>query len=201
MKKLISLLMNGLFVFAFIITFGQIKAEAANIAVLPVENYINHEGIESAYYDRIIEVVNGQGTHDLVDDEKIEAALKKIKSKNQEIDKAALSEIADNTNADVVFGMILTKLEEQRVQNRSEEWIEMTLQGNVVSYDRESGKFVNRKIYDRHRVLETLTVRSDYQLQYIANQITREIKKTLGVKKVTIEKPRISKSGFKGDRR
>lgn len=201
MKKVISLLMKSLFVFAAIITFGQFKAEAANIAVLPVENYINHEGIEGVYYDRILEVVNGQGTHELVDDEKIDAALKKGQNKIEKLDKASLIEIADNTNADVVFGMTLEKLVEQRIQTGSEEWIEMTLQGKVVSYDRETGKFVNRKIYDRHKVLETLTVRSDYQLQYIANQITREIKKTLGVKKVTIEKPRISKAGFKGDRR
>lgn len=197
MKKITSLLTRGLFVLAFIITFGQIKAEAANIAVLPLENYINHEGVEGVYYDRIIEVVNGQGVHELVDDARIESATKNIQDKTAKLDKAALVEIADKTDADIVFGMILDKLEEQRIQTNSEELIEMTLQGNVVTYDRESGKFVNRKIYDRHRVLETLTVRSDYKLQYIANQVTREIKRALGVKKISIEKQRISKNGFK----
>lgn len=197
MKKLTSLLMKSLLILAFIITYGQIKAEAANIAVLPLENYINHEGIEGVYYDRIIEVVNGQGVHELVDDAKIESATKNIQDKTAKLDKAALVEIADKTDADIVFGMTLDKLEEQRIQTNSEELMEMTLQGNVVTYDRESGKFVNRKIYDRHRVLETLTVRSDYKLQYIANQVTREIKRALGVKKISIEKQRISKNGFK----
>ena len=45
-----------------------------------------------------------------------------------------------------------------------------------------------------------LLARYDVSKGQFASSVTREVKKALGIKKITFEKPKLSKSGLKGDR-
>ena len=77
----------------------------------------------------------------------------------------------------------------------------MQEKGSLVAYDLATGKYTNKKISDTRERQESMLARYDISGEQFADSVTREIKRILGVKKISVERPRISSSGLKGEKR
>lgn len=180
-------------VFAFIfavlsVVFMQVPftgtAEASRVAVLPIE--VDEAQVERAgdfngyYWDIIIEKFK-YPDYELIDDDKVSEVVPEEGLKV--FDKNTLMAIADKTDAEIVVAMRLDKVSEKPLNFRREPTLETFMKGEFVGYNRLTGKYFNRKIYDKDEIEEVLTLRTDWQQQTFAAELKRSIYRFLEEKK------------------
>lgn len=179
------------------------QADAANIVVVPlINNVVERDDLNQIYYDRVIEAVKVADA-DLLDGKEVDVALEKHTKQGMLPTQEEMAEIAAATNADVVFAMqadVLNRTDLLSEQTR--EWdMRITCEGKAAIYD-----INNKKAYRVFSIADSQVMPMSYGARFdeegnmFANNVSRYVKRALGVKKVTFEKPRISKAGQKGNR-
>lgn len=177
------------------------NAEAATVALLPlVNNVAEKENLESVYYDRAVEVVKMDPSYELVDSSALDKAIEKNVKPQMLTDRQACEAIAQEANIDVVIAMQVDEMTVKELGTQ-EDTVILGLRGKCVSYNALTGKYIAKNIVEEDKVEGSVLARFDMPSNQFANSVTREMKRALGIKKITFEKPRISKAGFKGDRK
>ena len=179
------------------------SAEAARIALLPlINNVADRDDLQQIYYDRAIEVTKNVPDAELVDSNELDKAIEKNLKPNQLPDQAACEAIARDGGVDVVIMMQVDKLDyKNKGFGSHSENVVLQEKGALVAYDLATGKYTNKKIADTRERQESMLARYDISGEQFADSVTREIKRILGVKKISVERPRITGSGLKGDKR
>ena len=182
MKKLIALLFAFL-TFLFVNTTFLGAAEAARVAVLPLQ--FSDDSMERAsdftsyYWDIMVEKFK-YPDYELMDDDKIAAALHDEELKS--FDKASLIKAAEQTNAEIVVVMRLDKLEQESDYFRSEEKATFRMNGEYAAYNRLTGKYYNKKFHEKYEVDEALTLKNDWQQMTFVELTNRFVYRTLKMK-------------------
>lgn len=179
------------------------QADAASVAVVPlINNVVDRDDLNSIYYDRAVEALKNAEDSELVDDQTLDKAIAKYTKQGVMPDKAALEGIAQEGNVDIVIVMQVDELNRRDItfDNRGELDIEIRCEGKAAYYDSVKGVYKSAKIYDEQKMEMSQGARFDVEGEMFANNVTRFVKRALGVKKITFEKPRISKAGQKGNR-
>lgn len=208
-KNLWRIIMNGLKFLAMCalsagMAFSGINsAEAAKVALLPlVNNVVDREDLNQIYYDRAVSATKQAEDSELVENTEVDAVGDKFVKLGQLPDQEALAELAQKSGSDLVVMMQVDEMSyHKKSTNPNSDGLVLNLKGRLVAFDNIQGKFINKRIDDEDECKESLTARYDVLGDQFAKSVTREMKRLLGVKKVTFEKPKISKAGFKGDRK
>lgn len=190
--------------FAVISSFSFVpKVDAASIALLPlVNNVIEREDLNSIYFDRALEVIKIGDNNEILENKELEEASKKYIKEGQLVSQEEAVKIANESGADVVFMMQVDSLDiDESISHSDQNTVVLKLRGNAVSYNATTGKFTKVKLMEDNKVQGSMMARYDVSGNQFGNVVTSQIKRALGIKKFTVEKPRISKAGFKGDRR
>lgn len=177
------------------------QVDAASVVLVPlVNNVVDREDLGSIYYDRTVEAVKNADS-EILDNKDVDQALEKNTKPGILPTEADLKEIASATGADIVVAMQVDQVsrEDITVFNNAELDMIVKCEGAFASYNAMNGKYKRTGIRDEDRMPMSVGARYDVPGEMFANNVTRQIKRALGVKKVSIEKPRISKSGFKGN--
>ena len=188
MKKLVAfifvllavLFMNAPF-------FGT--AEAARVAALPIQ--VDESQVERAadfngyYWDIIIEKFP-YPEYELMDDEKVSVAVPEEGLKT--FDKTTMMDVCNKTDADIVVAMRLDEIKERPLMFRREATLETFMKGEFVGYNRLTGKYYVRKIYEKGEIEEVLTVRTDWQQRVFAAELDRCLYRFLEEKKTKAKK-------------
>lgn len=180
-----------------------VVADAANIVIVPlVNNVVERDDLGQIYFDRTIEAIKNADA-DLLDGKEVDDALSKNTTQGLLPTQAQMAEIAASANADIVFAMQVDAV--NRIDLLSDQTHEFDMriscEGKVAIYDVNSKKaYRAMSISDSQEMPMSMGARFDVEGEMFANNVTRYIKRALGVKKVTFEKPHISKSGQKGNR-
>ena len=201
MNFLRYLLMGAAVGFMSLASFNS--AEAARIALLPlINNVAERDDLQQIYYDRAIEVTKNVPDAEIVDSIELDKAIEKNLTPNQLPAQAACEAIARDGGVDVVIMMQVDKLDyKNKGFGSHSENVVLQEKGSLVAYDLATGKYTNKKISDTRERQESMLARYDISGEQFADSVTREIKRILGVKKISVERPRISSSGLKGDKR
>lgn len=177
--------------------------EAANIVIVPlINNVVEREDLGQIYFDRTIEAVKNANA-DLLDGKEVDDALAKHTKQGVLPTQAEMAEIAAATNADIVFAMqadVLNRTDLLSEQTR--EWdMRIICEGKAAIYDINNKKAYRVFSISENQVMPmSLGARFDEEGNIFASNVSRYVKRALGVKKVSFEKPRISKAGQKGNR-
>ena len=201
MNFLRYLLMGAAVGFMSLASFNS--AEAARIALLPlINNVAERDDLQQIYYDRAIEVTKNVPDAEIVDSIELDKAIEKNLKPNQLPAQAAGEAIARDGGVDVVIMMQVDKLDyKNKGFGSHSENVVLQEKGSLVAYDLATGKYTNKKISDTRERQKSMLARYDISGEQFADSVTREIKRILGVKKISVERPRISGSGLKGDKR
>lgn len=194
MKKALSfLLMSALMAFCAL----PLKTEAATIALLPmVNNVVDYPDLNSTYYTRAFEAVNGNSNWEMVDSEDIEKYAKESIPSGQLATEQDLRKIAEKSNIDMVMALKLDILDSKYVHSK-EDYQVLDMQGVCVAYNRLTGKFQRIVISENGQYEATEGNRNDWKLQEFSRAVTRVVNRAIGKKRISFEKPRISKAGFR----
>ena len=201
MNKVLKFFAMGAMAAAF--TLPSLAAEAGNLALLPlINNVAARDDLQQIYYDRAVEATKISQTTDLVDGADYDKVLAKYTKNGVLPDQAACEAICRDANVDYVFCYQVDDLRSEDVMfdNNGEQDTYIILEGKTVSYDAATGKFKVNKIYSKDKIVYSLNARYDIEGETFGNSVTRETKRLLGVKKVSIERPRISGAGLRGNR-
>lgn len=173
MKRFLTFIFAALMVlFMNIPLVGTV--EAARVAVLPIQT--NDEQVERAadfngyYWDIIIEKFP-YPEYELMDDEKVAAVIPEEGLAS--FDKATLMDVCEKSDAEIVVAMRLDEVKERPLNFRREPTLETFMKGEFVGYNRLTGKYYVRKIYDKGEIEEVLTLRTDWQQQTFASELKR----------------------------
>lgn len=164
-------------------------AEAARVAVVPIQ--VNDEQVERAadfngyYWDIMIEKFP-YPEYELMDDEKVAAVIPDEGLKS--FDQATLKELCEKTDAEIVVAMRLDKVTEKPLNFRREPMLETFMKGEFAGYNRLTGKYYVRKIYEKGEMEEVLTLRTDWQQQTFAAELKRCLYRFLEEKKTKVKK-------------
>ena len=196
MKALFSLFAAALFSLSMM---GS--AEAAKVLVLPAIINVNEtecnatlEDINQTYYNQVVDSLKNAPDMEMIDGDDIEKKVSQYTDTKTLPSEKQLAELANETDADIIVQMELNQLEETFVNNGKEEYLCMNLQGFAVSYDRNNKKvYQKHRIYDDTKVDSTLMARSNFSLEQWRKTVTQETNRILGVKKIIVQKPRLSK--------
>lgn len=196
MKALFSLFAAALFSLSMI---GS--AEAAKVLVLPAIINVNEaecnatlEDINQTYYNQVVDSLKNAPDMEMIDGDEIEKKVNQYTNAKVLPNEKQLAELANEVDADIILQMELNKLEENRIVFVGNEYISMNMQGFAVSYDRNNKKaYQKHRIYDDSRVDSSLMARSNFSLEQWRNAVTQEANRIIGVKKIIIQKPRLSK--------
>lgn len=196
MKALFSLFAAALFSLSMI---GS--AEAAKVLVLPAIINVNEaecnatiEEINQTYYNQVVDSLKNAPDMEMIDGDEIEKKVNQYTDAKVLPNEKQLAELANEVDADIILQMELNKLEENRIVFVGDEYISMNMQGFAVSYDRNNKKaYQKHRIYDDSRVDSSLMARSNFSLEQWRNAVTQEANRIIGVKKIIVQKPRLSK--------
>lgn len=162
-KILVSII--ALFIFFCLTPSFQGTAEAARVAILPLQvedTKTERAGdFTSLYWDIMINEFQ-YPDYELMDDEKVAAVLPEEGLKS--FDKESLSKVLKDTNADIVVAMRLDKLEEESDYFRSEPVVHFRMNGEYAAYNRLTGKYYNKKFHEKYDIEDELTLKNDWQL-------------------------------------
>lgn len=177
------------------------SAEAAKVALLPlVNNVVERDDLSTIYYDRAVEATRNANDAELVDSSELDKAINKYVKMGELPNQENCAAIANEGGVDIVIAVEIDVLDNKPLDAFSDD-TKMYMKGRLVSLNLQTGKYINKSIDDDKIVPQMTLARYDGCGDMFGDAVTREVKRILGVKKVTIEKPRISKAGFKGDRR
>jgi len=182
--------------FVAAMTWGfSVSAEAANIVLLPLVNNLAYNGVavNQIYYDRAIEALKNQAAYEILDGSKVEASIAKHTKEAALPDELALKAIAQETGADLVFAMEVQELSSKvnRLSNTGN--LLVKVRGTAASYDKETDKYIAHRVNAQSSQPEAFNARYKLKEQAFANAVTREINRILKIKKIKLEKPRISR--------
>lgn len=164
-------------------------AEAARVAVVPIQ--INEQQVERSgdfngyYWDIIIDKFK-YPDYELMDDEKVAAAVPEEGLKVY--DEATLKDVCEKSDAEIVVAMRLDEVRDKPIPFRREPALETFMKGEFVGYNRLTGKYFHRKIYEKGEIEEVLTLRTDWQQQTFAAELKRSIYRFLEEKKTKVKK-------------
>ena len=179
--------MNKVFAFMFAVLAAIVMqvpffgtAEAARVAVVPIQ--VNDELVERAgdfngyYWDIMINKFK-YPDYELMDDEKVAAVVPEEGLKSY--DKAALMDLCEKTDAEVVVAMRLDEIKQRPMHFRREPTLEVFMKGEFASYNRLTGKYYHKNLYYRDEIEEVFTVKNDWQQQVFASELKRYINRTI----------------------
>lgn len=169
------------------------SAEAASMVVLPTIYNVEYPELDSTFYDNVIDCFKQQDKYDYVENDAIQAVIDKHTVKGQLPTKEALSAIAEEAGVDLVMCMQLDKLSYTPAGNRIDDIYLMELKGFTVSYDRETGKFKQQKLYIEDELDDGYYVRQNVPLRYWARTVQHEMHRLTGNKKLNVQKQTIQK--------
>ena len=178
MKKLVTFIFAVLAVLFMNIPFTG-TAEAARVAVIPIQ--INDEQVERAadfngyYWDIMIEKYQ-YPEYELMDDEKVAAVIPEEGLKVY--DEATFKDICEKCDAEIVVAMRLDEVSEKPLNFYREPMMEIFMKGEFASYNRLTGRFFHNKLYNRDKIEEVLTVKTDWQQQVFASELKRNINRS-----------------------
>lgn len=164
-------------------------AEASRVAVVPIQ--VNDEMVERAadfngyYWDIMIEKFK-YPEYELMDDEKVAAVVPDEGLTSY--DQATLMDICEKAGAEVVVAMRLDEIKETPLNFRREPTLETFMKGEFAGYNRLTGKYYVRKIYDKDEIEEVLTLRTDWQQQTFAAELKRCLYRFLDEKNTKVKK-------------
>lgn len=198
--KVINYLVMGLTTLSLSCSFFNF-AEATNVVLLPLINRTTeYEDFGQIYYNRAINVMKLNDEYTLVDDTKTEEIVAKYTAEAILPDENACHNIAKATDADIVIAMEMNKLDVIELPStKMNDDILLQIKGTAVSYNRLTGKFLKHSISDENKMRGAFFNRYDLPASLFGDNVTREIKKALNIRKVTLETPKIG--SLKGDRR
>ena len=185
MKKLLGIILALL---AFIATSGITttpSAEAARVAVLPLQqdNLIKDQedthDYSTYYWDEATDIFKFPA-FDLMGDDEVAKAIPAAGLKDYS--EATLKTIADKLEADIVIAMSLEKLTNSAVFSRREDTVREDMRGSFASYNRISGKYLTRKIYVSDEVEAVLLVRGDWRAELFSKTVRRYMKQAIKLK-------------------
>ena len=176
-------------------------AEAANVALLPlINNVIERDDLGSIYYDRAVEATKNAIQYDIVESSELDKAVETYIKGNTLPDKAACEKIATEGNVDVIFIMQADKLgHSERGMSSKADVTNLYFHGKLIAYNALTGQFTAKNIRETKMWNAAAMARYDIVGGFFGDSVTKEMKRVLGVKKVTIERPKIG--SLKGNKR
>ena len=192
MKKIYRYLL--LTVLALCLSIPALGAEAASVALLPLINNIQGDELANQiYYKSAINAVNAQKGFMIVENDKLDAAIKAANITSEVPAQNVLAKIAKDGNVDIVIAMQLDKLEDITIYASEENKLQLVLDGKAVAYNKITGEFYQHRIYDDKTIPEALTTRWDWTHEEFGYAVRGEINRILKVKKIMVDAPRMSK--------
>ncbi|WP_299447360.1 hypothetical protein [uncultured Phascolarctobacterium sp.] len=192
MKKIYRYLL--LTVLALCLSIPALGAEAASVALLPLINNVQGDELANQiYYKSAINAVNAQKGFMIVENDKLDAAIKAANIANQVPSQNVLAKIAKDGDVDIVIVMQLDELSDTLLPSSQENVLQLNLTGHAAAYNKLTGEFYQHKIYDDKTIPEALTARWDWTHEEWGRNVSREINRILKVKKIMIEAPRMGK--------
>ncbi|XOQ53396.1 MAG: Lipoprotein [Succiniclasticum sp.] len=182
MKKILMLMMAVLSVFCLTTGFTG-KAEAAKVAVLPIQ--LNEEKVERAsdwnswYWDIIVDRFH-YPDFELIDDTSISQVVPE--SGLTSYDKETLMSVASQLGADVVVAMRIDNVHEKFYNFRTESMIGMTVEGQFASYNGVTGKYYDKKINSYDETEDVYLTKTDWQARWMQSNLNRYINRTIETK-------------------
>lgn len=179
MKRLFSFVLSVLCVLLINAPFAG-TAEAARVAVVPLQ--VDDKVVERAadftgyYWDIMIQKFQ-YPEYELMDDEKVENVLPEEGLKD--FSQAALADICTKTDAEIVVAMRLDNMDQRIMNFRREQTFATFMKGEFASYNRLTGKYFHKNIYEKGEIEEVLTLRTDWQQNAFASELKRCINRTL----------------------
>jgi hypothetical protein len=185
MNKLLSIIFALL---AFVVTSGMATtpaAEAARVAVLPlqVDNLVKDEedtNDYSTYYWDVATDIFKFPAFDLLGDDEVAKILPAAGLKD--FSEATLKDIANKAEADVVVAMRLDKLNSSGVPGIREETTATDFRGAFASYNRISGKYLYKDIYEKENTESVLLVRSNWRANLFSKITSMYMKRAIKLK-------------------
>ena len=179
MKKVFTFIMA-----AFMMAFMQISpvgtAEAANVAVVPIQ--IDDAQVERAsdlnnyYWDMLVEKFQ-YPEYELIADEKVADVIPDTGL--TAFDQAALMDLNTKLDADIVIAMRIDKVTETPKPFLREPALQCVMKGEFASYNRLTGNYYRKKINYSEQIEEVLTLRNDWQQNAFADFLRRGINRTI----------------------
>lgn len=160
----------------FSVNVFQGTAEAARVAILPLQ--IDDSAMERAadftgyYWDIMINEFK-YPDYELMDDDKVAAVIPDEGLKS--FDKATLSKVLTDTDADIVVAMRLDKMEEESDYFRADPVVHFRLNGEYAAYNRLTGKYYNKKFHEKYDIDDELTLKNDWQQMTFAELTKRYV--------------------------
>lgn len=175
--------------------------EAANVALLPlINNVIEREDLGAIYYDRAVEATKNAVDYEIVESSELDKAVEAYIKANSLPDKAACEKIANEGSVDVIFIMQADKLgHSDRGMSSKADVTNLYFNGKLVAYNTLTGQFVSKNIREQKMWNTASFARYDIIGGFFGDSVTREMKRVLGVKKITVERPKIG--NLKGNKR
>ncbi len=170
-----------------------VPVEAAGVVLLPLVNNTTEEDLDTTYYQKTLDAIKVENKYDLLDGEDVENAIKKFIPAGTLASKENLIKLSEAVNADLIIGIQLNELSYSFIPVRVDDTIKMNVKGNTVSYNNETGEYKIHKIYDESEYDYGPLARTNIIIQEWGNHVTREMKRAMKVKKVSFERPRLTK--------
>lgn len=176
-------------------------AEAANVALLPlINNVVERDDLNSIYYDRAVEATKNAVEYDIVESSELDKAVETYIKGNALPDKDACEKIASEGNVDVIFIMQADKLgHSDRGMSSKADVTNLYFHGKLIAYNALTGQFTAKNIRETKMWNTAAFARYDIIGGFFGDSVTREMKRVLGVKKITVERPKIG--NLKGNKR
>ena len=183
MKKLFAFVFAALAVLFMQVPFTG-TAEAARVAVVPIQvddKLVQRAGdFKSYYWDIMVEKFQ-YPDYELMDDDKVAEVIPDEGLKD--FSQATLMELSTKTDSEIVVAMRLDEVKEKPLNFRREATLETFMKGEFASYNRLTGKYYYKKLYNKGEIEEVLTLRTDWQQQLFASELKRYINRTIEQKK------------------
>ena len=182
MRNVKVLLSMVLAVFLINLPFAG-TVEAARVAVLPLQfsdavtERVND--FTGYYWDIMVEKFQ-YPEYELMDDEKISEILHDEDLKLY--DKPSLADVAERADADIVVVMRLDRLDEESDYFRNEPIVHFRMNGEFASFNRLTGKYYNKKFYEKYDIGDELTLKNDWQQMTFAELTKRYLYRALKAK-------------------
>lgn len=145
MKKIYRYLL--LTVLALCLSIPALGAEAASVALLPLINNIQGDELANQiYYKSAINAVNAQKGFMIVENDKLDAAIKAANIANQVPSQNVLAKIAKDGDVDIVIVMQLDELSDTLLPSSQENVLQLNLTGHAAAYNKLTGEFYQHKI-------------------------------------------------------
>ena len=182
MKKLLRCLLMTVMTLCFSLTC--FSAEAATVALLPLINNVQGDDVATqVFYKEAIATMNAQKGFMMVENDKVTSAIEAANVERVVPGEAAIAQIAKNGNVDIVIAMQLDKIEDETIFSREDNKIVVLIKGKVASYNRLTGEYRERKIYEESVTPEVFGSRWDLPHEEWGKVVRKEIKRALTTKK------------------